>query len=82
MKREATLMFISLFLVTVYFSSFISISHQSDPTEPHDIANAIETLARDEDLKFQLRQAGLERAKAFSWEEAARKTILTYWEAA
>ena len=35
MKREATLMFISLLLVTVCLSRLISISHQSDPTESH-----------------------------------------------
>jgi glycosyltransferase involved in cell wall biosynthesis len=51
----------------------------ADPLDPGAIADAIETaLARREELGA----LGLERARAFSWDETARLTLAAYEEAA
>ncbi|NOZ27369.1 MAG: glycosyltransferase family 4 protein [Chloroflexi bacterium] len=49
--------------------------------DPHDVEAIAEALARlleDADLRRQLREAGLERARLFSWERTARETIAAY----
>jgi glycosyltransferase involved in cell wall biosynthesis len=52
-----------------------------DPSEPDAIAGAIDRITQDEGLRAQLREAGLERAKAFTWERSAQAHVET-WEAA
>jgi glycosyltransferase involved in cell wall biosynthesis len=50
-----------------------------DPLDPASIASGIEEAAARRD---ELVRAGLERARAFSWAETARKTANVYREAA
>ncbi|WP_425614477.1 glycosyltransferase family 4 protein [Anatilimnocola sp. NA78] len=45
-----------------------------DPLQIESIAAAMQQLANDASLRDQLRQRGWERAKLFSWDDAARKT--------
>jgi glycosyltransferase involved in cell wall biosynthesis len=49
-----------------------------DPVDVAEIAAAIEELIRDEPKRAELVRAGYERAKLFSWERAAQKTIESY----
>lgn len=49
-----------------------------DPESPSAIAGAIEQLLGDRALWERLRNAGLERARRFSWDETARATLHTY----
>jgi len=44
-----------------------------DPYDVSDIANSIERLLVDEELKRNIINAGYENAKRFSWEESAEK---------
>jgi glycosyltransferase involved in cell wall biosynthesis len=46
-----------------------------DPYSPEDIAEKIKLLLSDYKLREELRRKGLERAKMFSWEKCAEKTI-------
>jgi glycosyltransferase involved in cell wall biosynthesis len=46
----------------------------ADPLDVSAIGEALSRLLTDPQLATQLRQAGPERAKAFSWAEAARVT--------
>ena len=46
-----------------------------DPSRPEEISQAILRLVEEPGLKKQLREAGLERARQFSWEDSARKTL-------
>jgi glycosyltransferase involved in cell wall biosynthesis len=46
-----------------------------DPGNPEQLTQAMLRLASEPDLRQRLRQAGLEQAKKFSWETAARKTL-------
>jgi glycosyltransferase involved in cell wall biosynthesis len=49
--------------------------------DPHDvsaIAGALRRLLGDERLRSQLRDAGLERVRHFTWERAAKLTLETY----
>jgi len=46
-----------------------------DPFNISDIAHAMANLAYDINLRASLSQAGLERAKQFSWEKCAREVI-------
>ena len=50
-----------------------------DPLDPAAIAAGLEAASRRRD---ELRARGLERARAFSWEEVARRTTEVYREAA
>jgi glycosyltransferase involved in cell wall biosynthesis len=50
-----------------------------DPLDPEAIAEGIREALRRRD---ELRAAGLERARAFTWESAARATVEVYREAA
>ncbi len=49
-----------------------------DPLDTDEMASAVERLLVDEKLRARLRKAGLERAKQFSWEETARRTLASY----
>jgi glycosyltransferase involved in cell wall biosynthesis len=49
-----------------------------EPESVESIAAAIERVVADESLRSRLRQAGLERARRFSWEEAARRHAEIY----
>lgn len=49
-----------------------------DPFDSDAISDAIRTVLRDKDLQDDLRQKGLERAKAFSWAQTARTTLASY----
>lgn len=49
-----------------------------DPSNPIALAAGVERILTDEDLRAHLRRAGLQRAKAFSWLQAARETHDVY----
>ncbi len=49
-----------------------------DPFNPEDIANALINLLGNETLKKELVLKGIERAKAFSWQNNALKTLDIY----
>jgi glycosyltransferase involved in cell wall biosynthesis len=49
-----------------------------DPLDVTAIADAIERLLHDEELRTRLRRAGFEQARRFSWEATATHTIRTY----
>jgi hypothetical protein len=43
-----------------------------------DLARAMETVARDEDLRDELRRRGLQRVEQFRWDDTARATVDAY----
>lgn len=45
-----------------------------DPQKPHEAGNALLRLFREPELAETLRRKGIERAKNFTWEQAARQT--------
>jgi glycosyltransferase involved in cell wall biosynthesis len=49
-----------------------------DPTRPDDLAAAMSALMSSGTLREELRWKGLARAKAFTWEAVARKTMGVY----
>jgi glycosyltransferase involved in cell wall biosynthesis len=49
-----------------------------DPSSPEDMAEKIWQLWNDDEKLREMRARGLERAKLFSWDDTARKTIETY----
>jgi len=51
---------------------------QVSPLDVEALADAIERLLRDDRLRADLRERGLERARQFSWEKAARRTAEVY----
>lgn len=53
-----------------------------DPYETSAIAEGMEKLLRDEELRARLREAGPHRASLFSWEESARQTAKVLHRAA
>jgi glycosyltransferase involved in cell wall biosynthesis len=53
-----------------------------DPNNPEEIAVAIHRLLTDDDLHAEVRAKGLQRARCFSWELAARHTMEVYHKAA
>ena len=53
---------------------------QVDPYDEDDIAQAISSLLFDESENKRLRQAGVVRAKAFAWQNAADKVLRLYDE--
>jgi glycosyltransferase involved in cell wall biosynthesis len=55
---------------------------QVNPFDVDEIASAIQRVISDANLREQLRHKGLERAKLFDWQEAARKTLSVYRKAA
>ncbi|MBI4803879.1 MAG: glycosyltransferase family 4 protein [Desulfovibrio sp.] len=46
-----------------------------DPTNPEEMARAMERVASDASLRGAMRTKGLARAKAFSWAESARAAV-------
>jgi len=51
-----------------------------DPENPAALAEAIVRVLTDDNLRNEMCQKGLERAKQFSWEKVARETLLNYQE--
>lgn len=49
-----------------------------DPTNVSDLAEALRAVVLDERLQATLRRRGLERAKGFTWDRAARETVEVY----
>jgi glycosyltransferase involved in cell wall biosynthesis len=49
-----------------------------DPSNWEEIAVAIHRLLSDDQLHAELREKGLQRARHFSWESAARRTLEVY----
>jgi alpha-1,3-rhamnosyl/mannosyltransferase len=49
-----------------------------DPTDIRALAAAMERALTDEHLRAEMRARGLERARRFTWEEAARRTLDVY----
>jgi len=49
-----------------------------DPLDAEEIATGVETLLRDASLRARLVEKGRERARMFTWEEAARKVLEVY----
>jgi len=51
-----------------------------DPEDEGSIAEAMWEAAHDETLRHRMRDAGLARARLFSWDDAARQTLDVYRE--
>lgn len=51
-----------------------------DPHDENDLANALFEVLSDSQLKRELSTKGLERARQFSWEKAAKETMEVYQE--
>ncbi len=49
-----------------------------DPTDIRALAAAMERILADQTLRATLRARGLARARCFTWEEAARRTLAVY----
>jgi glycosyltransferase involved in cell wall biosynthesis len=49
-----------------------------DPTDVEALAAAMERVLSEPDLRRQMQAAGLARARHFSWETTARRTVETY----
>ena len=49
-----------------------------DPHDESDIAHGLDCLLNQPDLQADLRQKGLQRVKAFSWQRVARETAVVY----
>jgi glycosyltransferase involved in cell wall biosynthesis len=49
-----------------------------EPTDPEEIAQAIQRLLTDSTLRDELESKGLERARAFTWHRTARETVEVY----
>ena len=52
-----------------------------DPYDPGAIADGIERVLTDADLRVDLRRRGLARARQFSWEQSVRRVREIYAEA-
>ena len=52
-----------------------------DPRQPEQIAEAVWTVWTDAAKRKQMRELGLDRARLFTWEETARKTVEVYGKA-
>ncbi len=50
------------------------------PTDVRALTEAMERVLTDERLRARMRARGLERARRFSWEQAAQETLITYWK--
>jgi glycosyltransferase involved in cell wall biosynthesis len=48
----------------------------ADPLSVEDISDGIKRLVQDSSLRDRLREKGLQRAKKFTWDETARRTLL------
>ncbi len=52
-----------------------------DPTHPEEIAQALSRILQDPGLRALLREKGMARARACSWEQTADKTLAVYRQA-
>jgi glycosyltransferase involved in cell wall biosynthesis len=52
----------------------------ADPEDTGALVHALRQLTGDEDLRTQLSQLGMERARLFTWEKAAEETWNVYKE--
>lgn len=55
-------------------------AHYFDPKDVDDMASALERMANDADLRAELRRRGAKRAKLYSHDEMARRTLRVYRE--
>ncbi len=53
-----------------------------DPQNVNEMADAMERLVWDEDLRGELRQKAIAQAAKFTWEETARKTLAVFEQVA
>jgi glycosyltransferase involved in cell wall biosynthesis len=53
-----------------------------DPTSVSEMAHAMRDILVDAELRARLERLGAQRAAAFSWERAARRTLEVYYEVA
>lgn len=53
-----------------------------DPRDAEQLCDSMERILRDKRLQATLKRRGIERAKEFSWERAARETVAVYQEVA
>lgn len=51
-----------------------------DPCDTQGMADAVRRVLRDFGLREEMRRRGLERARAFRWEDTARRTLSVYEE--
>ena len=51
-----------------------------DPGNTQELADAMARIVENDGLKQDLRAKSLERARHFTWEECAKKTLKTYME--
>ena len=49
-----------------------------NPEDTHHLADGIDRVLGDEDLRHELAERGLKRAKLFTWEKTAEKTLTLY----
>jgi len=49
-----------------------------DPYKPDEIADSIQRVLSEEDLRKELLEKGLERAREFSWQKCARETLALF----
>lgn len=65
-------------VITSNLSALIELARDAailvDPYDINQIADAMRMVAEDSQLRSQLRQAGLARAKLFSWEKTGKET--------
>ncbi|HOR01658.1 MAG TPA: glycosyltransferase family 1 protein [Candidatus Woesebacteria bacterium] len=69
-------------VITSHNSSLIEISQGAailvDPNSTESIAKAIEKIVHSKKLRQQLSRRGIEIAKKFSWQTAAKQTLMVY----
>ena len=69
-------------LITSNLSAMPEIAGQAallvDPYQVEEIAEAMDRIASDSNLRKNLSVAGLERSKEFSWERTARESLASY----
>jgi glycosyltransferase involved in cell wall biosynthesis len=51
-----------------------------NPEDPEELADAIIRVLEDSALRATLKERGFERAKQFTWERAAQRTVAVYRE--
>ena len=51
-----------------------------DPSDPDELRAKMEAVLSDPQLRKELIQRGLERAKTFSWEKCAKETLAVFKE--
>ena len=49
-----------------------------DPSNPESIAEAMNSLGHDPDLRMYLRQKGFQNARRFAWDKTAKETVKVY----